>query len=366
MKIPLTRLDRGYEKFKEEYNTIALKILESGSYVMGSHLKIFEDKFASFIGANHCIGVNSGLDALKLSLRALDINAGDEVIVPANTFIASVIAITENGGIPVFVEPDVYYNMDTDLLNESITERTKAILVVHLYGQGANMSKISKIAEAHDLWLIEDCAQSHGAKVDDIMTGSWGDLGCFSFYPTKGLGAFGDGGAIVCEDMTLYKKLKKIRNYGSEKKYFYDLVGLNSRLDELQAGLLTVKLSHIETLIQERRYFAESYLKGIKNQLVKLPKQRPGCESVWHLFVVEVEDRNAFQSHLDFWGIKTGIHYPIPPHLTKAYAYLGYDKGDFPITERLADRIISLPLYDGMTLSELDYVIQVINEYKES
>lgn len=364
MNIPFNRLDRGYEKYKQEYDAVALEILASGFYVQGPRLERFEEAFAVYVGAEYCVGVNSGLDALKLSLRALGIKQGDEVLVPANTYIATILAITENGGIPIFVEPDIYFNMDAGALEEKISERTKAILAVHLYGQAANMEKIAQVAKKNELFLVEDCAQSHGAKVGNRMTGSFGDAGCFSFYPTKGLGAFGDGGAILCKDKDLRDRLRKLRNYGSIEKNHHEIEGVNSRLDELQAGLLSVKLSHMDSFISERRSLAQRYLEGIRNPLIELPKLRPGCESVWHLFVVATEERDHFREYLSSKGIGTGIHYPIPPHLSQCYTYLGYKRGDFPATEKMADSIVSLPLYEGMTHEEMEYVIKIINEYR--
>lgn len=363
MKIPLVRLDREYERYAKQYSDKALEILASGVYVSGSHLAGFEQEFAAYLGVPFCAGVNSGLDALAFAVKALGIHAGDEVIVPANTYIATVMAISQNGALPVLVEPDAYFNIDAALIESKITPRTKAIMAVHLYGQGANLTKIKEIATAHSLWLIEDCAQSHGAQVEGKMTGSWGEAACFSFYPTKGLGAFGDGGAVVCHDPSLHASIKSMSNYGSTQKYQHDFVGYNSRLDEIQAGFLRVKLAHLEASIEERRALAQCYLQGIDHPLVLLPKVRPGCDSVWHLFAVLVESRDIFRQYLAEKGIETGMHYPVPPHLSKAYAYLGYKKGDFPITERYADQVVTLPLFQGMTPSEIDAVIEAVNGY---
>lgn len=363
MRIKFNRLDRSYLKYKEAYDKKALEILGSGWYTLGNEVKAFEKAFSEFVGINYCVGVNSGLDALTLAVRALNIGPGDEVIVPANTFIATVLGITENGAIPVFVEPDEFYNIDADRIEAKITERTKAILVVHLYGQPANMLKIKMIADQYQLYLIEDCAQSHGAKVNGVMTGNFGDLGCFSFYPTKGIGAFGDAGAIVCKDSQLKERLEMLRNYGSRTKYVHEVKGFNSRLDEIQAGLLSIRLSHYQGMLKERNELVERYLKGIYNDKVKLPKIRAQVESVWHLFVLEVENRDLFQQELASQGIETQIHYPIPPHLQTAYAELGHELGDFPVTESLAEHVISLPLYEGMLPDEIDHIIQVINSY---
>lgn len=364
MRISFNRLDRGYLKYKHEYDHAALKTLESGWYILGKNVEKFESEFSQFTNTKYCVGLNSGLDALKLAFRALNVGEGDEVIIPANTYIASVIGITENGALPIFVEPDEYYNIDADKIEEKISSNTKAILAVHLYGQGAKMKRISDIAKKHNLYLIEDCAQSHGAESDGMKTGSWGDIGCFSFYPTKVIGAFGDAGAIVCNDSKIKESIKKLRNYGSEKKYQNELIGVNSRLDELQAAFLSVKLAHYHDIVNQRRKIADDYLQGIQNENIRLPKIREGSDHVWHLFVIEAQNRGQLQDYLFEYGIETQIHYPVPPHLSRAYKYLGYKQGDFPITEKLADRIISLPLYEGMSEEETAYVIKVINKFK--
>jgi len=363
MRISFNRLDRSYLKYKYEYDCAAVKTMESGWYILGKNVEKFESEFSQFTNTKYCVGLNSGLDALKLAFRALNIKEEDEVIVPTNTYIASVIGITENGALPIFVEPDEYYNIDTERIEEKISSSTKAILVVHLYGQGAKMKRISDIAKKHNLYLIEDCAHSHGAESDGMKTGSWGDIGCFSFYPTKIIGAFGDAGAIVCNDSKIKGKIKKLRNYGSGKKYQNELIGVNSRLDELQAAFLSVKLAHYHDTVTQRRKIADDYLRGIQNTNIHLPKIREGSDHVWHLFVIEAENRSQLQDYLFANGIETQIHYPVPPHLSKAYKYLGYKQGDFPITEKLADRIISLPLYEGMSEAETAYVIKVINKF---
>ncbi|MFY9378548.1 MAG: DegT/DnrJ/EryC1/StrS family aminotransferase, partial [Peptococcia bacterium] len=321
------------------------------------------EEVAGFIGSRYCVGLNSGLDALILAFRALEIGDGDEVIVPANTFIASVLGITENGAKPVFVEPDEFYNIDAEKIEEAITDKTKAILVVHLYGQAANMNRIKEIADKHGLYLLEDCAQSHGARFAGRMTGSWGDIGCFSFYPTKNIGAFGDGGAIVTDNKEVYEKIKMLRNYGSRIKYHHEILGLNSRLDEIQAALLSVKLSHYAELRQERTQIANRYLDGISNPKIELPAIREGAEHVWHLFVVRTDKRDELQAYLGEKGIMTQIHYPVPPHLAEAYSYLGHKIGDYPLTEKYADTVLSLPLFEGMTDEEIDYVIDAVNSF---
>ncbi len=363
MKINFNRLDRGYFKFKDEYDQAVIKTLESGWYILGERVEKVENSFKEFIGTRYCVGLNSGLDALILAFRVLNLEEKDEVIVPANTYIASIIGITENRAIPVFVEPDEFYNIDADKIEEKITKKTKAILAVHLYGQAANMERIKEISTKYNLYLIEDCAQSHGAKFKNKTTGTWGDIGCFSFYPTKNLGAFGDAGAIVTDNQEIYEKIKMLRNYGSRIKYQNELVGVNSRLDEIQAALLSVKLSNYSELRKEREKIIDVYLNGLHGNKLILPKLRKGSESVWHQFVVRVDNRDGFKNKMEENGIKTQIHYPIPPHLSKAYEYLGFRRGDFPITERYSDTIISLPLYDGMTEEEVAYVIDVVNKY---
>jgi len=363
MKINSNQLDRGYMKYKDQYKKAVDETLESGWYILGERVEKFEKNFKEFAGARYCVGLNSGLDALILAFRVLDLEENDEVIVPANTYIASIMGITENGAIPVFVEPDEFYNIDADKIEEKITRKTKGILAVHLYGQAANMERIKEISTKHNLYLIEDCAQSHGARFKGKMTGVWGAVGCFSFYPTKNMGAFGDAGAVVTDDEEKFEKIKTLRNYGSRIKYHNEVVGVNSRLDEIQAALLSVKLSHYSELRKEREKIINAYQNGLDGNKLILPKLRKGSESVWHQFVVRVDNRDDFKKKLEEHGIKTQIHYPIPPHLSKAYEYLGFRRGDFPITERYSDTMISLPLYDGMTEEEVAYVIDVVNKY---
>lgn len=364
MKINFNQLDRAYKKYKNEYDSAVLEVLESGWYILGKKLERFEKEFSDFLGSKHCVGLNSGLDALILAFRALGIKEGDEVIVPANTYIASILGITENGARPVFIEPDEYNNIDATKIEEQINSNTKAILVVHLYGQSANMRKIKDLADRHNLFLVEDCAQSHGAKFDGVTTGIWGDIGCFSFYPTKNIGAFGDAGAIVTNDSDLYEKVNMLRNYGSKQKYHNEILGVNSRLDEIQAALLLVKLSHYSELRKERESIAQYYLEHLDNPLIELPKIRNGAEHVWHLFAIKSKERDRLQEYLTENQIGTGIHYPIPPHLSEAYSYLNHNVGDFPITEAYANHSLSLPLYEEMTKDEIEYVIEIINKFK--
>jgi dTDP-4-amino-4,6-dideoxygalactose transaminase len=364
MQIHFNILDRQYKRFQSEYEIKALKVLRKGWYVLGEEVEAFEQEFANYIGTNESVGVANGLDALVIAFRALGIGKDDEVIVQANAYIACVMGITINGATPVFVEPDEYYTIDASKIEEKITERTKAILVVHLYGQTSNMPDIVAISQKHNLRIVEDCAQSHGSTYNSKKTGTFSDIACFSFYPSKNLGAFGDGGAITTNNKDLAQKIRVLRNYGSEKRYHNEVVGFNSRLDELQAGLLRIKLAHLDNLNKEREKLATRYLTEINNEQVVLPKVRKNATTVWHLFVIQTEDRNRLQAFLASKGIGTVIHYPIPPHLSEAYQYLGFTEGDFPITEGYANKILSLPLYNGMTDEEIHYVIDMINEYR--
>lgn len=361
--IMTNRLDRGFFKYQEEFEAAALRSLRSGWYIMGKELENFEKKYAEYTGAKYSLGVANGLDALTLGCRALGLKAGDEVLVQGNTYIASVMGITINGATPVFVEPNEYHQIDETKLEAALTPNTKAVMVVHLYGHAANMGSIVEFCKKHNLKLIEDCAQSHGSMIDGKMTGTFGDVGCFSFYPSKNLGCFGDGGAIVTNNEEVYNKIKMLRNYGSSKRYYFDEVGMNSRLDEIQAALLSVRLSHLDELTEERHKLAERYLKEIKNDKISLPKTREGAGNVYHQFVIRTKTREDLINYLNGKGIQTIIHYPIPPHLSDAYNYLGLKKGDLPITEQFADEVLSIPMYNGLTEEEQTRVIEALNAY---
>lgn len=363
MEIQCNRLDRGFELHKEEYENKALQVLESGWYILGNELKSFEKEFAEYLGAKYCVGVASGLDALKIAIHLLGIGKGDEVIVQGNTYIATVMGITENGAVPVFVEPDNYNNIDVEKIESRISSRTKAIMVVHLYGQAANMDSIMQLAKKYHLKVVEDCAQSHGAEWKGKKTGTFGDISCFSFYPTKNMGAFGDAGAIVTNNRMLAEQAKVYRNYGSNKKYHNEIVGLNSRMDEIQAGMLRIRLKYIDEVISERRRIAEKYISELKGTELELPAVKEGATTVWHQFVVKLDRRKQFMDYLSDRGIQTLIHYPIPPHLSKAYQYLNMSEGMLPITEEYAKKVVSLPLYTGMYVEEADYVIKNIWNY---
>lgn len=362
MNIMCNRLDRPYDLYLNEYDTKALEVLHSGWYVLGSELKNFEDEFAQYLGCKYVVGCNSGLDSLIMAFRLLNIGSEDEVIVPANTYIASVMGVSVNCAKPIFVEPDIYYNINCDEIEKKITSKTKAILVVHLYGQPANMDKIMKLAKKYSLRVVEDCAQAHGAMYNGKKVGTFGDIGCFSFYPTKNLGALGDAGAISTNNKELADAARILRNYGSDKKYYNKVIGMNSRMDELQAGLLRVKLQHLEELNEERRNICMRYQNEIDNKRIILPKVAENAESVWHQYVIRTSERQDLMDYLNKNGIQTMIHYPVPPH--KQIAYKQYNKESYPITEKYADEVLSLPLYNGMYKEELDYVIEKINIYK--
>lgn len=363
MEVPVNRLDRGFEQYKDEFEQKALEVLRSGWYVLGPEVAAFEEEFAGYLGSRYCVGLASGLDALWIAFRALGIGKGDEVIVQGNTYIASVMGITINGATPVFVEPDEYYNIDADRIEEKITERTKAILVVHLYGQASNMRPVIELAEKYDLRIVEDCAQSHGARFEGKLTGTFGDISCFSFYPSKNLGAFGDAGAVVTDSEELARQMRMIRNYGSEKRYYNKVVGANSRLDEIQAALLRVRLAHLAEVNEERKRLCERYTEKIRNEKIMLPSVRTGATTVWHQYVIRCKSRDRLQQYLAEKEIGTLIHYPIPPHLSEAYSSLGIKKGTLPITEEYSEEVLSLPLYTGMTFEEQDYVVTALNEF---
>lgn len=364
LEILPNRMDRSFYQYQEELEQKALEVLRSGWYILGNEVSLFEKEFAAYTGAKYCVGLASGLDALWIAFRLLNIGKGDEVIVQGNTYIASVMGITLNGATPIFVEPDEYFGIDADKIEEKITENTKAILVVHLYGMASQMDKILDICKKHNLRLVEDCAQSHGARFDGKMTGTFGDVGCFSFYPSKNLGAFGDAGAIVTNSEQLANEFKIFRNYGSEKRYYNKVVGANSRLDELQAGLLRVRLKYLENMNKEKEAIAERYSAELVNKNIELPEMRKNATCVWHQYVIQSNRRGELIEFLNKHKIGTIIHYPIPPHLSEAYEYLGYKEGVLPITERVANRVLSIPMYNGMTKQEQDYIIQTINQFE--
>ena len=356
-------LKRTFDLHKDEYEEAALRALNSGWYILGKEMTEFEAAFAEWAGVKHCIALNSGTDALILAFRALGIGSGDEVIVPANTYIASVIGVTENGGTPVFVDADEYMEIDADQIEKAITKKTKAILPVHLYGQSSRMDKIKEIAEKYDLTLVEDCAQCHGSTFNGKLTGTFGKIGCFSFYPTKPLGAFGDAGAIITDDDEIADKVRMLRNYGSRIKYYNEINGVNSRMDEVQAAVLKVGLKYMADGTKERKHQAYLYKKGITNPKVIIPPVYTEADHVFHLFPILVEDRGAFQKYLKEHGVNTQVHYPIPPYVAECYKDWNYRWSDFPNAEKFAKQEVSLPVYAGLPEEELLYVIDIINKF---
>jgi len=364
MKILPNNLKRQHDIYATEYNNKATEVLNNGWYVLGKEVQSFEEEFAQYIGNKYCVGLASGLDALQIAFRVLNIKSSDEVIVCSNSYIACVMGITMNGATPIFVEPDEYDNIDATKIEEKITTKTKAILAVHLYGQSCDMDKICSIAKKYNLKIVEDCAQSHGTTWNGKKCGTFGDIACWSFYPTKNLGAFGDGGAITTDNIDFAEEIKTIRNYGSKEHYKNEIEGMNSRLDELQAGLLRVKLSHLDDLNAERVEIARIYDEGLKNEYVTPLKTRPGSNNIYHQYVVHCKHRDELIKYLNSFEIGTIIHYPIPPHLQEAYKHLGFKKGDFPIAEQYAQEVLSLPMYNGITKEELDYIISTINSFK--
>ena len=364
MKVLANNLKRQYDLHANEYEKKAVDVLRSGWYILGKEVDAFEHEWADYIGTKYCVGLASGLDALWITFRLLGIGKGDEVIVSSNAYIVCVMGISIHGATPVFVEPDQYDNLDADKIEAAISDITKAILAVHLFGQSCDMDKIGAIAEKYHLQIVEDCAQSHGNKWHGRKTGTFGIVSCFSFYPTKGCGAFGDAGCICTNDKKLAEDFKMFRNYGSRVHYHNEVVGANSRLDEIQAGLLRVKLKYLDHFNEERNQLANRYYQEIYNPLVILPKVRPGADSSWHQFVIHVPGyRDELMQYLKDNGIGTIIHYPIPPHLSEAYQYLGFHRGDFPIAEKAADEVLSIPIYNGMTEDEQNYVIEKINSF---
>jgi dTDP-4-amino-4,6-dideoxygalactose transaminase len=353
-------------QYKAELEEACSRVINSGWYISGTEVSAFEEKFASYCGVKHCVGVANGLDALILILRAYKelgkLKDGDEILVPANTYIASILAISANGLVPILIEPNEQtYNVDVSLIEQNLTPKTKVILAVHLYGQLADMPAIMNLAEMHNLLVIEDAAQAHGASIKGKKAGNWGHAAGFSFYPGKNLGALGDAGAVTTNDDALATMVRSLGNYGSEAKYHNAYKGINSRLDELQAALLSVKLKHLDAEIERRRAIANAFLNGIKNPKIKLPYIAYQKQHVWHLFVVQVKNRANFQSYLTEQGIQTVIHYPIPPHKQKAYSDLNHL--NFPLTEKIHEQVISLPISPVLTDAEVHKIIDVVNGF---
>ena len=361
MTVPFLDLGAPWRELRDELDAAWRRVMDSGWYILGGEVAAFEEEFAAYCGVRHCIGVGNGLDALHLILRGYGIGPGDEVIVPSNTYIATWLAVTYAGALPVPVEPDeATCNLDPALIEAAVTPRTRAIIPVHLYGQPADMAAITGVARRHGLKVIEDAAQAHGARYRGRRCGSLGDAAGFSFYPGKNLGAIGDGGAVTTDDDSLAERVRMLRNYGSAKKYVNEVAGFNSRLDELQAALLRVKLARLDQWNDRRRAVAALYLESLRGAGVTLPLVPPWAEPVWHLFVVRSPDRDALTARLDREGISWLIHYPIPPHRQDAYRELGYREGRFPRAERLAAEVVSLPMGPHLERDDVARVVAAV------
>lgn len=366
MKVPFLDLKAQAHELRAELEAAFARVLDSGWYILGSEAESFEREFAEYCGVEHCVGVGNGLDALHLILRAYGIGSGDEVIVPSNTYIATWLAVSHCGATPVPVEPDErYYNIDPERIEVAITPRTKAIMPVHLYGHPADMDAIMEIAQRHHLKVIEDAAQAHGAHYKGRRTGSLGHAAGFSFYPGKNLGAFGDGGAVTTNDAELADRVRVLRNYGSRIKYKNEVQGFNSRLDEIQAAFLRVKLKRLDAWNAQRREIANQYLAGLAEvPNLTLPQVMEWAEPVWHLFVIRCADRDDLQKHLAENGIGTMIHYPIPPHRQRAYASgLCIREPSLPVAEQLSINTLSLPIYPQLDPKQVEYVLNCIKSY---
>ena len=361
MKVPFLDLKAPYLELQLQLDEAQRRVMESGWYLLGDETRSFETEFAAYCGVRHCVGVGNGLDALHLILRALDVGPGDEVLVPSNTYIATWLAVSYAGATPVPVEPDpVSYNIDPLRLEAAVTPRTKAIIAVHLFGQPAEMDAINEVAARHGLRVVEDAAQAHGARYRGRRTGSLGDAAGFSFYPGKNLGAFGDGGAVTTDDAALADRVRMLRNYGSRQKYLHQESGFNSRLDELQAALLRVKLVVLDEWNDRRRHVAATYLASLAGCGLDLPQVPSWIEPVWHLFVVRSNLRQALTERLDRAGVGWLIHYPIPPHLQQAYLALSLQVGSLPIAERLAGEVLSLPIGPHLSRQQQECVVDAL------
>lgn len=365
MKIPFVTFKPLEAELDKDLRAAFERVYTRSWYIEGVEDQAFETAFAEYCESDFCVGVGNGLDALYLALKALDIHAGDEVIVPSNTYIATALAATYCGAKPVFVEPDIRtFNIDPTKIEEKITSKTKAIVPVHLYGQTCDMDPIMDIAKKHNLYIIEDCAQAHGATYKGRKIGSFGDAAGFSFYPGKNLGALGDAGAAVTNNEELAKKIRALGNYGSDYKYHHIYQGNNSRLDELQAAFLSAKLQYLDKVNENRRAIAKKYLTGITNPEITLPYVAEYANPVWHIFGIRCKRRGELEKFLNDAGISTNKHYPIPMHLQECYKDLGFKQGDFPIAEEISETELSIPMYYGMTDEEVQYVIDRINEFK--
>lgn len=363
--IPFLDLTYMHNSVKDDLNLAFNDVLDKSIYVLGNSVEAFEHEYASFNNTKYAVGISNGLDALILSLKSLGIGSGDEVIVPSNTYIATVLAVSHVGATPVFAEPDAStFNVTAESIAKVISKKSKAIIPVHLYGQACKMDEIMELASLNNLFVIEDNAQAHGASYNDKITGSWGQINATSFYPGKNLGALGDGGAITSNNFDLAESVKLLRNYGSNVKYHNDVIGYNNRLDELQAAFLSIKLKKLMQWTRQRQEIACWYNEMLQNVGdVTVPFVNFGSTHVYHLYVLKTDQRDNLQQYLRSKDIGTLIHYPIPPHLQKAYADFGFKKGDFPVSEKLSDTILSIPLWPGMTYDNVLYVCDSIRSF---
>jgi dTDP-4-amino-4,6-dideoxygalactose transaminase len=364
MKVNFVDLKAQYQSIKPEIDSAIQDVISNTAFILGKAVADFEEKFAAYCGVKYCLGINSGTSALVMAMKALGIGEGDEVITTTNTFIATAEAISYAGGRPVLVDiEDESYNMDPAKLEKAITKKTKAIIPVHLYGQPANMEPILEIAKKKGIVVIEDACQAHGAEYKGKRTGSLGRVGCFSFYPGKNLGAYGEGGGVTTDDEEIAQKVRMLRDHGSPKKFYHEYVGNNCRLEGIQGAVLAVKLKHLDQWNDSRRKNAGLYREYLKGTDVGLPQEMPYAKHVYHVFCIRVKDRENLINFLKDKGIFTNIHYPIPIHLQKAYSFLGYKKGDFSVTEGCMDQILSLPMFAELTEEEIKYTADRIKEF---
>ena len=367
LDVPFHYFRREYTELKNEFDLAYNKVMEGGRYILGEEVSLFEKEFASFIGVKHCIGVGNGLDALRLALEAYGVKSGDEVIVPANTYIATWLAASHCGAIPVPVDASVEtYNIDVQKIRSAITNKTKAIIPVHLYSHPAQMQQINELAQEFGIFVLEDAAQSHGSRLNNRMSGALGDAAGFSFYPTKNLGAIGDGGAVTTDNEEIAEKVRVLRDYGQRERYVSNYIGINSRLDELQAALLRVKLKHLEDWNEKRRKIAECYTRFLEDSGVTVPRIPSNSIPNWYIYAIRFSQRDKLMERLKRRGIITLIHYPIPPHLQPAYKFLGYRVGDFPVSEKIAEEELSLPIDPYLNQEEINYVAENVIDLLKS
>jgi dTDP-4-amino-4,6-dideoxygalactose transaminase len=382
MNVPFVDLQAQYRSIKREVDEAIARVVESAAFILGREVEAFEAAFAAYLGARFCVGVNSGTAAVQLAVTACGVGAGDEVLVPANTFFATAEAVSTAGATPVFVDADpVSYTIDVNKIEAAITPRTRAIIPVHLYGQSADLDPIFEIAARHNLSVIEDAAQAHGSLYKGRRVGALGRANCFSFYPGKNLGAYGEGGAVVTDDAEVARRVRLLRDHGSEQKYRHDIIGYNFRLEGIQGAVLNVKLKHLDGWNELRRAHAARYHEllsgafdgniggdggGDDSMPLTLPRELPYARHIYHLYVVQTEARDALQQHLTAAGIQTGVHYPVPVHLQPAYASLGRRAGDFPEAERQAARVLSLPMFPELTAAQIERVTQAVRAFAGS